>query len=1338
MKRLACLAAALVVVGVWASSGAHAEVDEVQLRLARQFDMPLRWDNVERAPAWVKGSVPQYQRQLGYHTVRLGPGEQVTLRVPANEQVRLVHADRALAPGTLHVEASYGSGLYATLPVVLSSDSRSLLTHAIAHAPALVRVSRPAGESEAIEIGLFVSRREPFGTLAPYRDVLPLPVPTVRMQREDAPGRQRFWVLAAERPTQLTLEGPRRLAFEHRPAYAPGESALSQTYRIALQLNGEPWRSLEFNTPFESVYPVEVNGVAQPVGRRQMSYLELPPGTHRLSLQANVKVYGRLLGQGEPDYLFADLNAPPLTASDVRHLPHPFPLAVDAPRPSGTREAMPALKLSPWMSTDAEIRRAVASREVSPSEMQSLTLRLARDNARREGGLQAGMLMREAAAANREVPELQQAADALMGHATFYRNLLPVIKTGTSHQQWAYFTNRRIHRYGEQPRGETASLAQLDAWLDRLDQGYFLEVPLRPDALSGFEQSSVREQRVTPPAETKATAVPAGQVYWLPERHEPTLLRVIADMERSPPGARFYVQLDDAQPTLFQIAQYEELPAAELAPDAGSRGLSMLALRHATADAGTLGGPFASGPRSAARQIQGAAFELVVGREVRRVSVWREGDAPVFLALQYRTSKPFVLNETAMLAELTTLPQANDALAVLHAAVRMLPVRDDSRPARELANHWQALVRYIQVQRRQLTQGVVPALSQGGSGEQSAVAARQAIQAARAAEREGQWLLALEHWSTAYRRGDVSSRWPAALGRIEALLQLGETYLAEQQLKSILVSDAPVATRQAAQDRLAARYLAADDHAALATLWAGLFADGGHPDHLSRLIDSLIALDDLDLALAAWLALPEQVRSKEQGLRVTYRLRWWQSFEALLAQVSEPAQRAFWQGWRALDQGDPVAAGAYWQQAGAAGAALRQSLDTARALLPDLRAAEPQTRTAAIAQWEQWQATHPGPASWQVEDTAVRDYAGSASLYSVERDTYTQAYRFSEGRPLRLTMIGPIRVRIEVRPLHPAGRTDPLDGWVQVRRGGELRLLPISNNLPAPGLVQVGNRSQLPGQRELLEFSLGPGLHSLEVAGGGMDALARVLTLRPEQPLPVLPPLNVDTAAAVLDGSWQAAPATAACTWRDCFTVLPGDGAALWRLRADAASPRLAAVDEARLADALAQRPRTPSGMMENDWPEASALARGDQAAALLRHPGTTPQDAARRMLLLAWFAEQQPEARSRLLSEGEALAARYPESAEVQSMFARLSRDANWLPLPVAQSAGLRTRELIGWQPESPALRVRKALLPALRPREQVLGGAGRLLYDMQTLRSTSVRLHLAMADVEGMVACR
>lgn len=1441
------LGVAFTVVGACVPVMAHAAVDEVQLRLVRQFEMPLRWDNVESAPAWVAGAAPQYQRHLGYHTVRLVPGAQVTLRVPGNERVRFVHPDSPLDPNALQVEASQGSGLYASLPVVQSSDSRSLLTHVIADAPLLVRVSRPAASGEAIEIGLFVSRREPFGTLAPYREVLPLAVPTVRMQREDAPGRQRFWILTPDTPAHLMLDGPQRLAFEHRPTYAAGEAALRQSYRVGLQLDGVPWRSLEFDTLAESVYPVELNGEMQAMGRRQMSYLELPPGKHQLTLEANAKLYGRLLGQAEPDYLFAGLNAPARTASEVRQALLPFPLAATAPLLPDARKALPVLKLSPWLSTDDEIRRAVTARDVTPSEQEAIALRLARDNTRREGGLQAGMLMREAAEANRDVPEVQHAAAAFMGHASFYRNLLPAIKLGAAPQRFAFFSNRRIHRYGEQLRGETAALAQRDAWLDRLDQAYFLDAPIKLDALPSVEQISAMEQRLILPSdvlfatdradlrpdyetslsawldsvvgrevrqirvightddrasaryneglsrrraevvaglllrlgmaaerlqveakgetmprasnatavgrqrnrrvevvlryaspnEARASAAPTGQVYWLPERSEPTLLRVIADMERSSPGARFYVQLDDAAPTLFQVAQFDELPAEAYAPDDGSTGLAMLARQHGIADAGSLGGPFASGPRTPARLIRAAAFELPVARGVRRVGVWREGAAPVYLALQYRASKPFALNETALLAELRSLPAEGEAFAVLKAAVQAPPAPDAARPTRELANHWQALVRYIQTQRRVLAQNVIPATLHAEPGERSDAVAQHAIQAARAAERDGQWLLALEHWSMAYRRGEADSRWLAALGRVGALQQLGEGYLAEQQLKSILLSKSPAASRQAAQARLVARYQAADDHDAQATLWAGLFAAGGTPDHLTRLVDHLLALDNLDLALAAWLALPESVRPVEQGLRVTYRLRWWQSFDTLLARLGDPAQQALWRGWRALNNGDLVAAQSHWQQAGAAGAALHQSLGEGQALLPELRAADRQTRDAAVARWEAWQAAQPGPVSWQAEDAAVRDFSGSASLYSVERDLYTQTYRLSEGRPLQLSLVGPTRVRVEVRPLHEAGRVAPLDGWIRVHSGKTLRLLPISNNFPAQGLTLVGDGSQVPGQREQLEFAVGPGMHQIEVEGGNMAALARVLTLRPERPLTVLPPLNADTAGAVLDGKWPATAAGKPCSWRDCLTVLAERGVAFRTAHADAQeSPATRfAQDEASLARALADIPRSPAGGTSDDWPEAAALGRGDWEAALQFHPGATPQDAARRMLLLAWRAEQQPASRSRLLNEAEALAARYPETAEVQAMFARLSRDANWLPLPVAQSAGLRTQDIVGWQPESPALRIRKALLPAMSADEQVLSGGGRLLYDMQILRPATVRLHLTMVDVAGMV---
>ena len=104
-----------------------AELDEVQSHLLQQYQLPLRWENIEHAPEWVSGVKPHYSLGAGMHIVRLNPGAEVTFRVPPEAAVRLLSPHGTLDPSDVDVWLSDGSGLWANWPAAPSGDGQSLV-----------------------------------------------------------------------------------------------------------------------------------------------------------------------------------------------------------------------------------------------------------------------------------------------------------------------------------------------------------------------------------------------------------------------------------------------------------------------------------------------------------------------------------------------------------------------------------------------------------------------------------------------------------------------------------------------------------------------------------------------------------------------------------------------------------------------------------------------------------------------------------------------------------------------------------------------------------------------------------------------------------------------------------------------------------------------------------------------------------------------------------------------------------------------------------------------------------------------------------------------------------
>ena len=130
-----------------------------------------------------------------------------------------------------------------------------------------------------------------------------------------------------------------------------------------------------------------------------------------------------------------------------------------------------------------------------------------------------------------------------------------------------------------------------------------------------------------------------------------------------------------------------------------------------------------------------------------------------------------------------------------------------------------------------------------------------------------------------------------------------------------------------------------------------------------------------------------------------------------------------------------------------------------------------------------------------------------------------------------------------------------------------------------------------------------------------------------------------------------------------------------------------------------------------------------------------TAAEAIARMMALLWQAEAEPNTLEDILPEAEALSRTHPEADDITSLLARLTRQTRWeLITSVEHSAGLRYREVTGWQPESSAGRVRKALLGITDPDAFVISGTSTVGLAMTNGRPAMLELSLSMAELPHM----
>jgi hypothetical protein len=1273
--------------------GSIAKLDDLQLRLLKQYDLPLRWDNIEGAPQWISGKKPSYDRGAGFHIVELKPGEFMTFRVPVGETARIYNPECEFKNDDIELSVSNGSGLYSFLPYQLSSDLKSIIFSPLNREPSLVRVSRKHDKDEGIKIALFISRRDTLGEIAPYRKMISLPGKFARIYRSGRSVEKNFKFIKPHEPVSFKTKKAQRIAIESRISYPSTESRRAQSYNIYLRIDDRPFQTLEFETKPE-IATTFVNGFPEAIGREETAYIEIPEGEHTFEMETTAPLYLRLLKQEVPDYLFAGANEPDTSAKEERDK------GFDS-----------MLRKSSWDISDEDVKDTPKEEEPLLKKIASI---LWKDNSRREGGIAAAMLMDKRGIERPDYPEIKKEAEEIFLSHTFYRDLMPSDKLSREPQEFCWFMTPALNE-PQQPDKALVLKQHLDDGLKTLSRSLFIPLP------SGSESA------------------PLIQRYSLPERFAPSFLRVIVDADTAQDGQELTIQLDDMEPVKLLVTTEEGISKNRYTANTAENALRIIKSRDVLPlNDTTLSGAF-SAREPVGRLIKAAFAEIPLPQEVKEVKLWPLNSPAVSVrtALQYRSSRPYQLSESEFL---NFLSKVNDPYSILikslasisetsllhepslslheklhseeyaqHVYVvkkgdglinifkRELKLPEDIIRKKyigifkefnpevkdidmiyagqkiilplpllekeaiseiELSNHLLPLPRFLNSMEKTVMMGITPPKRRDDKSpllSQTDIAGF--ITSAEATEKNGDLINALQLWTNIMHGSEGREIDRAQLERAGILEKIGEEFLAENILRGMVFFSEEKETREEALAKLTDFYKKRADSEGLLSIFAASAIR--HPDYkkFAALSELLAENSEYEMAVALGLLLPEAEQPVQAMIKSAYKAGWWKVFETLVARIEDTEESHYWRGLRFEKDGDYSEAVYPLRNAGAKGMERASAIEKAVSIRSELTGGDEET---AITEWQKWQAQHPQPFVWEEAPQIVIDYAGAANIYNIERDMYSRAFISEKGRPIKLSVMGPLKIRIEARPLHTDRSAAPIDGWLEIRDGKDLKVLPISNNVPSQSLVISGDKGMIPGIKAVAEYNVDGGLHYIEVSGGDLPILIQAYIKSPEIRIGVLPPITPDTVAAL--------------------------------------------TGKERLNEPVTLENEAVSAAVSDEEPDAEIL---------------------RQMIILLWLAEKNPEKLAYALAEAEELSLKRPDAHGTRPLLNRIFRGTTLTPYRnIQSSAGIRMVEEKGWDPFSPGLRVRKALLAPVSPDEHMLYGYDSEIIYMKNLQSKEIQV--------------
>ena len=785
-----------------------------------------------------------------------------------------------------------------------------------------------------------------------------------------------------------------------------------------------------------------------------------------------------------------------------------------------------------------------------------------------------------------------------------------------------------------------------------------------------------------------------------------SLIRLTVDQTHLRGPASLLVQFDDRPPIELDVMPKDVIEPLRFVPGRPEAALSALASLHSRYDSGTAGGPFAMW-NTPVPVIRAATAEFLKPADAQRLRVTMIacGDPSVHLGVQYLDAREVQLSETAY-----------RHLQGIIENEKSEPL--DSRFAdQELENNSLSLQRLL----RSHHAAFAGSIERSDQVDQPTdVWDTDALEIEQASARQfiadQQWPEAIEALTKIINHSSGKMRGEAVLARAEALLLAGEEFLANRELRGWLRYSNDSELSSAALNQLIA--MDADDGLLREQYLAFAAIEKQDSRYEYALARQLMQNGRYRFALLLLSSWDVNDESREILLRCSYQIGWWQLFDETLRRTPDPIEKNFWRGLKELRLGRYQHAEKLLQHGGQQGQAWLRHWQSGNRIFKQLTDSSAVTRLNAIGPWETWQSQHPGPRKWIEEAAAIHSSSGAINIYSQARDLSARFFTAEPNSPGEIVIHGPVKVKIETRPIHQSDAGEPISDWLQLASSGAAERIPITNNYPSENLVIEGDEIRKPGALVTAEIDLPSGLNRIRVFAARSQLAFRVLVSRPEIAAPVLPPVNETSLAKVMKGDFGRhehrcdLPAGGSI---DCVRMTCRDAKCrsvpLHYFAVPCGCNELHAAvhyfKQLKFGDAQAWQDRFfPS--------EVDLQVSGHDAIWA-------------EATLTAYHAEANANFDPKLILTGISrltqLVAQHPQRTDLKQLLRRLTRGTSWEPYRQFDSrAGIHSIPVNGWQPENPSLRIRQSLLSG--ESQYVLTGSNQLSLNVRHPDGTSFQV--------------